>query len=125
MEGDQPATTEAAMSDINTYLDKCLAECPEGAEELLLGELAKRVLQKYRPLERIEVRDRDGLVGYLMPAFIDVEDLPPDQRELVLLENDPNEPRMTEDEFKVWLDDLVEKRRSELPEQTARERPSS
>jgi len=113
------------MSDINTYLDKCLAECPEGAEELLLGELAKRVLQKYRPLERIEVRDRDGLVGYLMPAFIDVEDLPPDQRELVLLENDPNEPRMTEDEFKVWLDDLVEKRRSELPEQTARERPSS
>ncbi len=87
------------MSDINTYLDKCLAECPEGAEELLLGELARRVLRKHRPLDRIEVRDREGLVAYLAPAFIDVEDLPPDQEALLNLADEMNGSDMSDEEF--------------------------
>lgn len=94
------------MSSVNEYLDNCLAECPEGAEDVLLGELAKRVLRKYRPLERLEVRDRDGLVGYLLPAFIDIEDLPPDLREIALRETDPNEKGLSLEECEVLLDRL-------------------
>src|SRR5271168_2006599 len=82
---------EPAMSAVNEYLDKCLAECPEGAEEILLGEIAKRVLKKYSSLDRIEVHDRDGLVAYLTAAFIEIEDLPPDLREMALRETDPSE----------------------------------
>jgi hypothetical protein len=91
------------MNSVNEYLDKCLAECPEGVEEILLGELANRVLQKHRPLDRIKVRDREGLIGYLMPAFIDIEDLPPDQREIAQRETDPNEPRISLEDFQAWL----------------------
>jgi hypothetical protein len=109
-------STEAAMSSVNEYLDKCLAECPEGAEDLLLGEIAKRVLQKYRMLDRIEVRDRDGVVGYLMPAFIDIEDLPPDLREIALRETDPNEPGIPLEEFQAQLRTEVENDRRLLEE---------
>src|SRR5262249_10525154 len=110
------------MSNVNEYLDKCLVECPEGAEELLLGELAKRVLRKYRPLERMEVRDREGLVGYLMPAFIDIEDLPPDQEALLNLVDEVNGSGMTDEEFEARMiaeTERVRERRAQ--EATARD----
>jgi hypothetical protein len=104
------------MSAASEYLDKCLAECPDGMEEVLLGELARRVLQKHRSVDRLEVRDQDGLVAYLMPAFLDIEDLPPDMREIALREIDPNEKGMTLEESRVWLESLVEERCRELEE---------
>jgi hypothetical protein len=109
-------TKETAMSAASEYLDKCLAECPEEMEEILLGELARRVLQKHRPVDRLEVRDRDGLVAYLMPAFLDIEDLSPEERENMLREIDPNEKGMTLEESSVWLEALVQERCRELEE---------
>jgi hypothetical protein len=106
---ERPTITEAAMSDVNEYLDKCLAECPEGAEELLLGELAKRVLRKYGPLDRIEVRDRSGLVAYLESAFIDPDDLPPDQEALLNLVDEVNRSNMSDEEFEARLSAETEK----------------
>jgi hypothetical protein len=96
------------MMSVNEYLDKCLAECPEGVEDILLGELAKRVLRKHHSLDRIEVRDRDGLVAYLEAAFIDIEDLPPDVREIAQRETDPDEPRMSAEEFDAWVGAALE-----------------
>lgn len=106
------------MHAINEYLDKCLAECPEGAEDLLLGELARRLLQKYGPHERIEVRSRDGLVGYFMPAFIDIEGLPPEMREIALRETDANEPRLSAEEFDAWVDAAMEKESEKTEQKT-------
>ena len=97
------------MSDVNAYLDRCLAECPEGAEELLLGELARRVLRKHGPLDRIEVRDRNGLVAYLESAFIDVEDLPPWDEALLNLVDEVNGSEMTDEEFAARMTAETEK----------------
>jgi hypothetical protein len=117
--GSRPATTEAAMSDINDYLDKCLAECPEGAEELLLGELAKRVLRKHGPLDRIEVRDRDGLVAYLESAFIDAEDLPPEQEAMLNLVDEVNSSGMSDEEFEARMISETEKVRLRRAQEAA------
>src|SRR5260370_11534380 len=113
------ATTEAAMSGVNEYLDKCLADCPEGAEEMLLGELAKRVLRKYGSLDRIEVRDRAGLVAYMESAFIDIEDLPPDQEALLNFVDEVNGSEMTDEEFEARMIAETEKVRVRRAQEAA------
>jgi hypothetical protein len=58
------------MSSVNEYIEKCLAECPAGAEELLLAALIKKLRPKYGPEEQFEVFDEAGLcLGYFSPSF--------------------------------------------------------
>ena len=58
------------MSSVNEYIEKCLAECPPGAEELLLAALIKKLRPKYGPGDQFEVFDEAGLcLGYFVPSF--------------------------------------------------------
>jgi hypothetical protein len=109
------------MSAVNECLDKCLAECPEGAEDVLLGEIAKRLFLKYGPQERIEVYDRHGIAGYFIPAHADSFDreLTPEEKEIVLRETAPNEPRMTGEEFDAWVNAELEKDRTQIEQEAA------
>jgi hypothetical protein len=58
------------MSSVNEYIEKCLAECPAGAEELLLAELIKKVQPKYGKYEQFEVYDEAGYcLGHFQPSY--------------------------------------------------------
>lgn len=60
------------MSAVNEYVEKCLAECPAGTEELLLAALVKKLLPKYGPDEQLVVFDEAGLcLGHFVPSFDD------------------------------------------------------
>jgi hypothetical protein len=58
------------MSELNGYVEKCLAECPNGGEEALLAALLKRLQSKYTAEEQVEVFDEKGTyLGYFQPAI--------------------------------------------------------
>jgi hypothetical protein len=59
---------EKSMGNPQDYIAKCLAGCPEGQEELLLGELARHLMKRFKPDQPIVLRDDSGLFAYLIPA---------------------------------------------------------
>ena len=61
------------MPSVNEYIDKCLAECPAEATELLLGELARLLIERHRGEDAIIIADRSGVVGHLVPALDESE----------------------------------------------------
>ena len=85
------------MSRVHEFVDKCLAECPPEAVELLFGELARSVIARYPEAEHIEIADRSGLVGHLIPAVDESEF--PELAEILQRESQPDEAGIPADKF--------------------------
>jgi hypothetical protein len=58
---------EPMTNSVSEYVAKCLAECPAGAEEALLVELARRLLARQLGDDPVLLRDASGPVAYLLP----------------------------------------------------------
>ena len=69
------------MDAARDYIARCLAGCPAGAEEQLLGELTNHLLKKIGDGVPVLVNGQDGPVAYFLP--VTAESLYP------LDENDP------------------------------------
>jgi hypothetical protein len=118
------------MNAIHDFIAKCLAECPEGAEELLLAAVIKKVQPKYGKDEQFEVFDEAGLcLGYFVPSFDDafLEEQFPEamaairRREAGL----PDEPGMSLEEFSNWVRAENEKDKQQLAEEVLRAEKSA
>jgi hypothetical protein len=109
------------MSAVHDFITKCLAECPEGADELLLAALIKKVQPKYGKDEPFEVFDEAGLcLGHFVPSFDDaiLEQQFPEAM-AALRRGDaglPAEPGMSLEEFTALVDAEIEKNERQLAE---------
>jgi hypothetical protein len=112
---------ETSMSELNGFVEKILAACPNGGEEALLAVLLKRLQSKYTSDEQVEVFDEKGTyLGYFQPAFDDsnLPEYPEFIEALRRQEADlPDKPGIPGDQFCAEQQQRIE----ELREQLARE----
>ena len=86
------------MNRIDAFVEKCLAECPPEAVEVLLGELARSVITSHPDADHIEIADRSGLiVGHLIPAADESEF--PELAAILQRESEPDEEGIPADKF--------------------------
>jgi hypothetical protein len=113
------------MSAVSDYIEKCLAECPLGAEELLLAALIKKVQPKYGKDEQFEVFDEAGLcLGYFVPSFDEamLEEQFPEAMATIRRRDAglPIEPGMSLEDFSAWVEAENGKDEQQLAKETQR-----
>jgi hypothetical protein len=104
---------ETMTNAISEYVAKCLAECPEGAEEVLLAELARRLLARQVKDDPVLVRDAAGPVGYLFPLEemgppVLVDENSPEFAAEVRRRLEDDGPPIAEEAFAAYLKTLME-----------------